>query len=276
MNKIVVVLAVCALASCADASWYWPFGGKSEEKETVRISDLMEPASLLIDEASDFAADGKVSEAKEKYEQALAELERIEFENPERAATSEFSTVRNKKAYINAAIDSLLLSQAQKNAKAVAVTDTTELEKKFAAEKAEKAKAKGQKSKTSPGRGGDAKKSADRRAKIKLAAEALANKDYAGAKAKIGELLKEKPNDAAALNLRAAVEAAEGDLDVAEATLTQLIQSNPSSHFGYYNLAKLVLQKRGDAGKQQALLYYKTGREDCGGPEDKALEGLLK
>jgi len=275
MNRIVVVFAVCALASCADASWYWPFGG-SEKKETVRISDLMEPASLLIDEASDFAAEGKVSEAKEKYEQALAELDRIEIENPERAATTEFSTVRNKKAYINAAIDSLLYSQAQKNAKAVAVTDTTELEKKLADEKAEKAKARAQKPRTSPSRRSETENASDRRGKIKLAAEALAAKDYAGARAKIGELLNAKPNDAAALNLRAAVEAAEGDLDAAEATLTQLIQSNPGSHFGYYNLAKLILQKRGDAGKQQARLYYKTGREDCGGPVDKALEELLK
>lgn len=259
----------------ADASWYWPFGG-SKDKDSVRISDLMEPASLLIDEAADFAAEGKVSEAKEKYEQALAELERIELENPERAETSEFSSVRNKKAYINAAIDSLLLSQAQKNAKAVAVTDTTELEKKLAAEKAEKAKARAQKARTSPGRGGDDTGTADRKAKVKLAAEALAKKDYDVAKAKIGELLEERPNDAAALNLRAAVEAAEGDLDAAEKTLTQLIQSNPRSHFGYYNLAKLIMQRRGDEGRRTAAMYYKIGREDCGGPVDKVLEEMLK
>ena len=92
----------------------------------------MEPATALIDEASDLAGDGKSVESVEKYREALKELDRIERENPERAATSEFATLRNKRAYVNAAIDSLLLGQVKSNAKAVAVSDTTELERKLA------------------------------------------------------------------------------------------------------------------------------------------------
>ena len=95
----------------------------------------MEPASELIDEASDLAADGKIDESVEKYRKALAELDRIELENPERAKSTEFATLRNKRAYVNAAIDSMLLSQVKQNAKAVAVSDTTELEAKLAEEK---------------------------------------------------------------------------------------------------------------------------------------------
>lgn len=120
------------LAGGAAASWYWPFGSDdSDPKPMRRLSELMEPVSLLIDEASDLAADGKAQDSIEKYRAALAELDRIEMENPERAASAEFATLRNKRAYVNAAIDSLLLKQAQQNAKAVAVTDTTELQKRY-------------------------------------------------------------------------------------------------------------------------------------------------
>ena len=47
------------------------------------------------------------------------------------ALTSEFATLRTKRAYVKAAIDSLLLNQAQVNAKPVAVSDTTALEEKL-------------------------------------------------------------------------------------------------------------------------------------------------
>ena len=134
MRKLCTFAAVLALASGAAASWYWPFGSSDDASAPVRrLSELMEPASRLIDEASDLAADGKSQESVEKYREALAELDRIEAENPERAASPEFSTVRNKRAYVNAAIDSLLLAQVTANAKAVAVSDTTELEKRLAA-----------------------------------------------------------------------------------------------------------------------------------------------
>ena len=137
MRKIQIALLAATLAGSAAASWYWPFGGGDDDPapERRRLSDLMEPASLLIDEASDLAADGKSQEAVEKYRSALAELETIERENPERAASAEFATLRNKRAYVNAAIDSILLGQMRANAKAVAVSDTTALEKRLADEK---------------------------------------------------------------------------------------------------------------------------------------------
>ena len=124
-----------ALAGGAAGSWYWPFGSSDGAAEVPRLSELMEPVSLLIDEASDLAADGKTQESVEKYRAALEELDRIEGENPDRAASQEFATVRNKRAYVNAAIDSLLLGQVRENAKSVAVSDTTELEKRLAEEK---------------------------------------------------------------------------------------------------------------------------------------------
>ena len=124
------------LACGAQASWYWPFGSDDVSEDAPRISELMEPATELIDEASDLAADGKVDESVEKYRKALDELDRIERENPERAKSAEFATLRNKRAYVNAAIDSMLLSQVKQNARVVAVSDTTELEKRLAKERA--------------------------------------------------------------------------------------------------------------------------------------------
>ena len=62
MKKFVVFASVIALAGGLRASWYWPFSSDEvgERKVVSRISELMEPASVLIDEAADLAAEGKV------------------------------------------------------------------------------------------------------------------------------------------------------------------------------------------------------------------------
>jgi hypothetical protein len=76
---LTVLIAACG----AQAAWYWPFG--EDEPEPPRLSELMETASRSIDEAADFAADGKIDEAVAAYRKALAELRKVEKENPERA-----------------------------------------------------------------------------------------------------------------------------------------------------------------------------------------------
>ena len=282
MRKIAVIFCVLALAGGVQASWYWPFGSdEGPDASPRRISELMEPATKLIDEASDFAADGKVDESVESYRKALMELDRIERENPERAKGSEFATLRNKRAYVNAAIDSMLLGQVKRNAKAVAVSDTTELEKRLAEERGEKkAKVEGE------GEQRNVKKSAVHlksspspqpakpATKREQAMDAIARGDYAVAEGLIKEMLAAKPNGAMALNLRAAMEMKQGRFDVAEATLDQAIMSNPRNYSAYYNLAMLLMQK--DAGnKATAKRYYETGRA-MGGPEDAVLEALIK
>ena len=305
MRKIAVIFCALVLAEGVQASWYWPFGSdEGPEESPRRISELMEPATKLIDEASDFASDGKVDESVEKYREALMELDRIERENPERAKGSEFATLRNKRAYVNAAIDSMLLSQVKQNAKAVAVSDTTELERKLAEERGEDrpstARPSGLAARTS-GLDEDLKPAVKPESKPKKQAkvsepetrnlepetrnqkpatkreqamDAIASGDYATAESLINEMLAAKPNGAMALNLRAAMEMKQGRFDVAEDTLDQAIMSNPRSHFAYYNLAILLLQK--DAGnKASAKRYYETGRA-MGGPEDAVLEALIK
>ena len=299
------MLFAATLVGSAAASWYWPFGGGDDgasAPERRRLSDLMEPASLLIDEASDLAADGKSREAVEKYRAALAELEAIERENPERAASSEFATLRNKRAYVNAAIDSILLGQMRANAKAVAVSDTTALEKRLADER----KAAAQEKKAAPEEEkspvAEEKKPAAEEKKpaaeknVAVEKKAAPKKEspaparpatrrervmadieagrFDAAAAAIEEMLVEKPNGAQALNLKAMMEAAQGKFKEAERTLDQAIMSNPRSHFAYYNMAALILQAN-PGNKQSAKRYYETGRA-VGGPADESLEAAVR
>jgi len=298
MNRLGIFAVLAAVAFGAQASWYWPFGDDDDGVRTKerRISELIEPASLLIDEAADLAAEGKVDESVEKYRKALVELDAIERENPERAQSTEFATVRNKRAYVNAAIDAMLLSQVKSNAKAVSVSDTTELEKKLKAEREGKTdneqKAKDNEEETSKEE--PEKRRAKKTKKVKRAEQPkveeqketvpqtdrelvikfMGEGDYASAEVLIRKMLDEKPNGAMALNLLAIMQARQGKLKEAEDTLDRAIMSNPRSYQAYYNMAKLMLQKSPD-NKAAAKRYYETGRT-YGGPENEKLEALLR
>ena len=309
-----VFFALAAQVSCA--SWYWPFGSDEDDTKQPRISELMEPASILIDKATDFADEGKIEEAVAEYRKALAELDRIELENPERAATQKFATLRNKRAYVNSHIDTLLLEEVMKNSAQIAITDTTELEKLYEKMKEEERRAKEEVKRKKAARkskgdakfvddkinGGkdskskskdDDKDSADkdkekkeddkesettkkgRKARLALAVEDIEVGDFAAASAIIAELLEEKPNDEAALNLRARLEMLSGDNAKAQDTLYQCIISNPQSYYAYYNMARIILAVNGKKGRKTAGEYYKMGRE-MGGPTDEDIEEGLK
>lgn len=286
--------AVAATLSLgALGSWYWPFG--SDDEEVIpRISELMEPASTNIDAATDFEFDGKFDEAIAGYEAALRELDKVEAEYPDQMDKPEFTTVKTKRAYVRAKIDTLKFLQVKENSKAVAVSDTTELEKKLAAEKAAAAKAatpepepeaekpapepeKPSVEKPAPAPAKPApKKPAPAKAlsRQQRIAKAIADGDYAAADADIAETLRTRPNDAAALNLRAMMESAQGKYRDAEHTLDQAIQSNPKSYHAYYNMARLILKAYPD-NKDGARRYYETGRA-IGGPRNAALEEAVK
>ena len=265
------------LAYGVQASWYWPFGSDDVSEDAPRISELMEPATELIDEASDLAADGKVDESVEKYRKALDELDRIERENPERSKSAEFATLRNKRAYVNAAIDSMLLSQVKQNAKVVAVSDTTELEKRLAEERGEKKVEEkgggGEKTENSTVDLQSPPRPAKPLTKRDQAIADIANGDYAAAELLIKEMLEAKPDGAMALNLKAAIEMKQGNFEEAERTLDRAISANPRDPSAYYNLALLALQK--DGNKSVAKRYYETGRA-MGGAADPQLEALFK
>ncbi|MBO6166998.1 MAG: tetratricopeptide repeat protein [Kiritimatiellae bacterium] len=293
MDKWFIVLAGVFALTTVEASWYWPFGGDEEAKKP-RVSELMEPATDLIDTAAEYAEDGNVDKAVETYAKALAELDRIEIENPDRAGKPEFATLRNKRAYVNSAIDSLLLAQARRNSASVAITDTTELEKEYEKIQEQKRAARSGRRQgalnddtrfvdsglkdiregvgaTNAAPQENAAPSASRRERLAMALGCLRDGDYDSASAVVRELLAEKPNDAAALNLKANIEAAKGELRAAEKTLDGCITSNPKSYYAFYNLARVILQSRGESGKASARRYYEAGR-DLGGPADAALE----
>ena len=291
MSRLLTLLGVLVMSMGLSASWYWPFGSDEGSSDEPRLSQLMGPATELIDEASDLAEAGKIQESVEKYRAALQTLDEIEENNPERAKTQEFSTVRNKRAYVNAAIDSLLLSQAKQNARAVAVSDTTDLEKRLAEERAAR---RGEKPK------GEVKVKDEVKEEVKVMGEVkekvvkpvqkeagqrpaigkdrvvydIVHGDYDDAEAVIAEMLVEKPNDAVALNLKSAVEMSRGNLKVAETSLDQAIMSNPRDYHAYYNMALLLL-KADPTNKTSARRYYETGRA-VGGPTSAELEELVK
>jgi tetratricopeptide (TPR) repeat protein len=303
MRKLAIFLVAGALAGSVRASWYWPFGSDDEEPEPPRLSELMEPASLAIDEAADLAADGKMSEAVEAYRKALATLDQIERENPERAATPEFASLRNKRAYVSAAIDSILLQEARSNAKAVAITDTTELEKKFAERKGGGKPETTQvsvdhwgnavtnvvgaaKSEEKPEEPAPKKPKLDekkvreiialdpesRKAKLLMASEMLRDDDLDGVKEILEELFASDEKDVAALNIRAAMEMKEGDYRQATHTLDWAIKLKPKYHHSYYNMAQIILQHGGNVSV--AKRYYDIGRM-VGGERDPELEEAL-
>ena len=261
MKRILAFLLLSVVATRAFAAWYWPFGS-DDEKKPPRMSELMEESSILIDEAFDLAAQGKISEAVEKYKKAYEELEKLEFQYPDRAATSEFSTVRNKKAYVSTSIDSLLLKQAGENARAVAVTDTTELEKRYEAEM--KAKAAGQ----------PAVDEDDETAEPKVAKKENApaqNKkaegvnEAAGApvrnaaapsarRGKIAKIVAENPTDRKAKIMLAVEDLKNGEFNAAELTIKELLVEKPND-VAALNLKAAVEAARGDYEKAKSTLH---------------------
>jgi tetratricopeptide (TPR) repeat protein len=285
MKTLIFSVVSCVLALQSQSAWYWPFGSDDEEPKTSapRLSTLMEPATSIIDDAADLAAEGKISEAVEKYREALGELDRIERENPGRVDKPEFSSLRNKRAYVNAAIDSLLMRQVQSNAKAVAVSDTRELERRFAEEKASqdktavkpaapaRAETPEKRAAASLGRHRHFAHRAPANARERAMAD-IADGDYKAAEISIRELLEQKPNSAVGLNLKAALEAAQGKLKESERTLDQAIMSNPRDYRAYYNMARLMLSL---GERSPAKRYYETGRA-LGAPADAELEGSFK
>ena len=280
MKQLVSIFIALALGAGASGAWYWPFS--SDDEKPPRVSELMEDASIMIDEAYDLAADGKTSEAVDKFREALAELDRIEAENPDRVKEPEFNTLKNKRATVTAAVDSLLLDEVQSNAKAISVTDTTELQKKYDAKMAAKRggaadvpreEVDEERPKTRPVEESAPSAADAPRSNLEKAMAALKAKDYDAVERAVSEMLSENAKDSVALNLLAAAEIAKGDAKSAEKTLDLAISANPGSYYAYYNMARLMVRAKGN--KEAAKRYYETGRR-YGGPKDAALEGMLK
>jgi tetratricopeptide (TPR) repeat protein len=276
MSRVVFLIAFIALLQGAHASWYWPFG--SSERERPRLSEIMEPASTNIDAAADFVADGNFTDAILRYERALAELDRIEREYEDSMHLPEFSTIKTKRAYVRAAVDSLKLKQVKDNARSVSVSDTADLEKKLAEERSStkaptpavsSQKPVSPKVVSSP----RVERSLKNLPPKQRVAAAIAKGDYEFADKEIAHMLKKIPNDIVALNLKAAMESAQGKYKDAEKTLDQAIFSHPKSYHAYFNMARIKLAAN-PPYKDGARRYYENGRI-YGGPQNKATEAAL-
>ncbi len=130
-RTLLIVIAICATLF-AHGAWYWPFGSKEDDpSKPLRLHRLLEEANNYIEIAEDEALKGNGDAALENYRLALSELDRVERENPDRAETAEFSPLRNKRAACVAAMDAIRFAQVNDNERAVSVTDTRELQKKW-------------------------------------------------------------------------------------------------------------------------------------------------
>ena len=291
------------------AAWYWPFGEDEDSADAKpRLHRLLENANDLIEQAEDAALDGDAEKALELYNSALTNLVDVAAKNPDRAEKPEFAPLRNKIAATSAAIDSIRFAQVNQNIRAIAVTDTTELQKKYDEEQAKK---KGQKlleekkkeeKKVDPApktpeksenkppavRPSDSAVSAPIKQsnsakpvkvagldeKLQTALNEIQSKDFAAADLLLADLEKERPNDLNVLILRAAAQNGLKYHLAARRTLEKAMRAHPKHYLPYYNLAYLMFKLDGE-GAASARQYYELGRT-LGGPQDLRLEGRFK
>lgn len=132
IKNLALIAAVIGLTCSAQAAWYWPFDFDPDStNKPPRLHRLLEKANEYIELAEDEALEGNGDKAIANYRLALGELDRVEEENPDRAESQEFAPLRNKRASCTAAIDAIRFAQVNENERAVSVTNTRELEKKW-------------------------------------------------------------------------------------------------------------------------------------------------
>ena len=301
------ILILCfSAALCARGAWYWPFGtDRDSTNAPPRLHRLLQPANDFIELAQDASLEGDTEKALENYRLALGELDRVEVENPDRAASAEFAPLRLRRAACTAAIDAIRFAQVNENVRPVSVTDTTELQKRW--DKANgivDEEGEGKKPAAPPSRDeakpappatvaskpkeelapkGTAKPKeaakktgplpTDWHGRFTQAVAYLRAQDYAAADVLLESMLRERPKDLNALLLRAAAQAGTQSYNAAQRTLERAMRAHPRSYLPYYNLANLLIQQGGDL--EAAREYYDLGRT-VGGPVNKALEARLK
>ena len=184
------------------------------------------------------------------------------------------------------------------------MTDTTELEKRFAAKRAAEKKPKAQPELESQAakvnkaerahtkqlgkKAAEAKftreaeetaaeiekeNPSSRKARFLRASAELQKKNFGSAEKILNGLLSEKGDDLSSLNLLAAVHAASGEYERAEAVLAQAIRINRKDYHAYINMARLIVQSAGDRDKAKRF-YLRAVK--LGSKKDAHLEKLFK
>ena len=281
IKKLLFAISI-AIASSANA-WDW-FGlapyDESNTNRPPRLHRLMEKANDLIEQAEDEALNGDGDKALGFYREALDELKRVERENPERAEKPEFAPLRNKKATCMAAIESIRFAQINDNLRAITVSDSAELRKKFRKKHGKEigiedfdVSKRGGSEEAGGGSGAKGEtKDGEWRVRLKQAYGFVKARDYAAANVILEEILEERPTDLEALLLRAAAQCGTGGVQDARSTLEKACKAHPKSYVPHYNLAYVALEL--GEGEAAARKYYELGRS-VGGPQDVNLEAIL-
>jgi len=275
-----MLFAVCLVSAFSANAWSW-FGlapyDEADTNRPPRIHRLLEKANDLIELAEDEAINGEGDKALELYREALKELDRVEQENPKRAETAEFAPLRNKRATCTAAIESIRFAQINDNLRAITVSDSAELRKKYnkkhgigaEANSAEESNGQDAENAAAAGNADEASPGKDWRNRLKKAYDLVKARDYADADVILAELLEVRPSDLDALLLRAAAQCGTGNVAEARNTLERANRAHPRSYLPYYNLAYVTLDL--GEGENAAREYYNLGRT-VGGPRDMRLE----
>ena len=264
VKNVALVLTVL-LSACVQAAWYWPFESSEDNtNKPPRLHRLLEKANDFIELAEDESLKGESDKALGYYRQALDELARVQDENPDRADTPEFAPLRNKIATCKAAVDTIRFEQINANVRAVSVTDTTELQRKWD-------RRNGIANPDAPAGAGTPPDDWNNR--LKDAAERLRAGDYTSAEALLDKLAEVRPDDLDLLMLRGATLAGEGRLYAARKTLEHAASVHPKSYLPHYNLVYVSLDL--GEGRKAAQRHYERGRE-LGGPVNEDLERRLK
>ena len=298
LSALAPVLAL-GLSLSASAAWYWPFDFDPDStNKPPRLHRLLEKANEYIELAEDEALDGDGDKAIENYRLALKELDRVEAENPDRAESPEFAPLRNKRATCSAAIDAIRFAQVNENKRAVAVSNTTDLERKWRIKHglqtlADEAFAKQEAAKTNAAAQASSPASAATNApagtarppaaktpppaasydvRLKEALAEVRKGDYATADHLLDGLEEERPDDLNLLLIRSAAQVGAGSLFAARRTLERAMKAHPKSYLPCYNLANLAL--RLNENLDVARDCYEQGRA-LGGPRNEALERRL-
>ena len=285
-----------SVAACTQAAWYWPFPSSEDNtNKPPRLHRLLEKANDFIELAEDETLKGEGDKALDFYHQALDELYRVQMENPDRAETPEFAPLRSKIAACKAAVDTIRFEQVNSNIRAVSVTDTTELQRKWnkkhgivdpeddaAAKKAiEEKAAAAKKASEEKEKAAEAEKKADNSGaksegwgkRLQKAADLLRAGEPDAAEEQLQKMSEERPDDLNLLLLYAAALANGGRLYAARKKLEQARSAHPASYLPCYNLAYLALEL--GEGRRAASKHYEQGRE-LGGPVNEDIENRLK
>ena len=127
-TRRVILLLLVGIGIAAPASVL------AKDKEP-KVSELLKDANEMMSQAQTTYVDGEAKQAIELYRKALAEIARVERENPKRVSSSEFAPVRFRKALCETEIDRIMLEEVNTTARTMAVTDTRVLEAKRAERK---------------------------------------------------------------------------------------------------------------------------------------------